>query len=395
MSKFWSIPKSPKQTMELPTKYVPGPGTYDPKFSSTQKKHPQFVQDRDKRFQMKLKNNLGPGSYNPKEKKFKKDREVEFMRRTTLTSETLSPGPGAYDDKFSSVKVRGDLANTMRSTKERNFDNGKPSPGQYNPKYSSTKRRPSSYYLPREPKMKFNPGNNPGAGDYQINDKLTSKHYGTGKFSEKPSIHQVKARKIPAVGEYNIANDMKKGQGNITFDGERGKIKNNNPAPGQYDVKHDIESWNRREYGSTVHPKRKRFLSANTISPSPNKYTPKKAEKNLTFTINPKQLYSNANGVPGPGSYNTPEVEKFKKKTGAQDFTNLPKPHNRKEKQTLGPGSFNVSGNMNKRVHDFGRAPKGLHFKSNTPGPGSYNLTPDLADIPGYIKSTLKGRLET
>ena len=380
--------------MELPNKDVPEPGSYNPKHETLQKKHPQFVQDRDKRFNLKLKNNPGPGSYNPKVNPFKKDREVEFQKRTTLTSETLSPGPGAYKDNFSSVKIKGDLANTMRSKKERNFDNGKPAPGQYNPKYNSVQRRSSSYHLPKEPKMKFNPGNNPAVGQYQTNDSLLSKTYGVGKFSEKPSITPFKDRKVPGVGEYTISNDMKKGQGNINFGGERSKIKNNNPGPGDYESNTNTLSWNRRDYGSTVHPKRKRFLSANTISPSPNKYNPKKPEKNLAFTIAPKKLYSNDNGIPGPGSYN-PDVEKTKKNEKALDFTSLPKAHNRKVKATLGPGDYNISGNLKKNAHDFGRSPKGLHWKSKTPGPGTYNITTDLANIPGYIKSTLKGRLET
>ena len=158
-------------------------------------------------------------------------------------------------------------------------------------------------------------------------------------------------------------------------------------APGHYDPK----LIDRRS--NVVIGKDTRFKEVRSDSPGPDQYDPSKPTKSIHYTMRPKTSMPKFNDVPGPGQYK-PDVKLAKPGMANQKFGRALRSANLNDKINVGPGQYDVSGKLKGPLYSFGKDTKCKVGKNEMPAPNTYAIRSHFSEIPGYIKGTLKGRLD-
>ena len=395
-------PNSCKFGLERKLKYnttdVPGVGTYNPKSEFTKKGFGSVKFGKEK-FHAPVKNNgvPGPGNYDFIEDIGKGASKLSFGGRAKLKIRNTNPGPGQYDPKidFTSKvkKTRASSAMPRQKRFQTDLRNDSPGPGNYNINKADRK---GNVVFGKNPKLKLDSTKSfvPGPGSYKFENHFEEGlKKGRGVSMKGKEKEPRPSTNVPGPGQYNSNYEsLKKNESKISFGrNQRFKVKDETGCkvdPGAYNPDKI------RPKSGVVFGKNARFTDEfkKANSPAPGHYNPIKPEKNIAFTIRPKTALAISNENPGPGTYN-PNVKSVKKTETGVQFGKAKRSHQKKNKKELGPGQYNVRGNMNGVSHSFGKQMKGFKAKKEGPGPGNYNITSDLSDIPSYIKSTLKGRL--
>lgn len=394
-------PNSCKFGLDKKIKYnkndVPGAGTYNPDDTITKKGFTMMRFGTDKAIAVEKPNGVpGPGNYNFVNDIGEGTSKISFGGRAKLKVKNLNPGPGQYNPSVDGLSNMKKTRVSSALPRERRFvekPDGMPGPGIYNPDKLS---KNNNVVFGKDKKIKFNKSKKfvPGPGTYNFETQFEEGMKKGRGFSLRKKDKQLRPTTcVPGPGQYSSnLNSVKKNSSKISFGkNKRFKVKSEvgcKVDPGRYNPNKPRPSSN------VVFGKDKRFSNKDDRkdSPAPNHYNPEKPQKNIKYSMRPKTAVVVKSTNPGPGQYN-PNVDPTKKVEKGSIFSKSKKDYQKKSKKEIGPGQYNISGDMKGKTYSFGKQKKGFNLKKEGPGPGSYNPGSDLSDIPSYIRSTLKGRL--
>jgi len=92
---------------------------------------------------------------------------------------------------------------------------------------------------------------------------------------------------------------------------------------------------------------------------------------------------SNTKYIPGPGAY-SPAVDLTKNKTPGMRMGTGNRSDLYDTKANPGPGQYDVRGRLAGPQWGFGSDLRGKAYKSDVPGPGTYDHKPRIGDVPSY-----------
>jgi len=300
----------------------------------------------------------GPGTYNPHESRTNKSINFGKSHRSTFSGSTGSPGPGAYSPSVSwtsptpaklgkssrpplSVPTQspGPANYEVRSVGEgpsysiygRDFkfssEQG-PGPGTYNPSYSSTFEKMPSYGLGKDHKIqKQKIQDTPGPGNYWVRNGPEGPKWVFGKEERK----RTRATEAPGPGTYyeDVPTTISKRAYSLGAKRPATSTGIKSPGPGQYNPK-------RKEDSPTYSFSKGSRVSMNKTftGPDPGTYEPKlpTSKASNVFGSGIRGPLANAPQSPGPGAYkptyfqDSPSFSIFGKEKVSRN-TNLPVRH--------------------------------------------------------------------
>lgn len=376
---------------------APGAGTYEPKDTFVKRNGPGWKFDTADAFNsVQRTDNPGPGAYEYNSVIGDNRPKYSFGGKMGDNKASDTPAPGNYDPKFDfmSEKANQSIGGVFGKNNRFSGNNNSeiPGPGNYEP--NSIKSKTNTIFgKDRRDKGDKSRLETPGPGNYELQDSIEEglkKKKGVSiKFrgqSAKPSTD------IPGPGAYESKLDtIKKREKNVKIGTDtRFKMEHDDGckvAPGQYEPK----LIDRR--ANVVIGKDSRFKESRNDSPGPNQYDPKLPIKNIQYSMRPKSSLPKYNDVPGPGEYE-PNVGVAKPNMPNQRFGRSLRSANLNDKINIGPGHYDLTGKVAGPYYSFGKDGKCKTGKNEMPGPGNYTIKSAFSEIPGYIKSTLKNRLD-
>lgn len=327
-----------------------------------------------------------------------------------------SPGPTSYHPSKPKTSISFSMGNKVHNL------SSVPSPitlgpGEYNANYDSIKPVKANTIGKSIRDTGFVRSDHPGPGCYDIMPIQDSPKYGFGREERCKLI----VPNYPAPGEYNIpglGDEASKKMGKTMLPKRPiGSDDNNVPGPGAYNAKLPIES-----PSFSVGKDKRSTVMVNAQTPGPGAYTPAQSPgrspgKSIGNGIRPPM--SQCNNYPGPGSYEAPSYIAYGPKYSLlgrkgenRDGVSMPGPgHYEPDFQAvkgqkthaiigtgkrimgLRPGTLNVPGpgayEPRERSESprwtFKRGPRDPTSMDDDPGPGQYEITATIPDVPKYL----------
>lgn len=379
---------------------TPGVGAYELNDSFTKKNSPGWKFTTFEAFSgVQKTDSPGPGAYENKSIIGQDKPHYSFRRRVSLPKPCDTPAPGKYDPKFGFVSVKANQ--TLASIFGKNIRFAKtqaenvPGPGIYE---SNVPKSNISVVFGKAKKDKSDadkakipgPGNYEIKGEFELSVKLKK---GFSIRLRNRSAHQ--SCMTPGPGTYKVIyqsftkkpKSIKIGK-ELRFKTEDSRDgRDCKPAPGQYDPFAVSSKKN------VIIEKDSRFKELQSDSPAPDQYDPKLPTKSIMYTMRPRALLSTLNNTPGPGQYNL-KMDALKPNSQKCKFDKSFRSENVNDSSLVGPAQYNVTEKIKGPFFSFGKNKKNKAVESDVPGPGEYMIKSALNDIPRYIKSGLKNRLE-
>lgn len=376
---------------------APGAGTYEPKDTFVKPNGPGWKFGTADAFgTMARSDSPGPGAYENKTTIGDNKPKYSFKGKAGDAKPSDTPAPGNYDPKFDFYSVKGNQANGTIIGKDERFSKLSkeivPGPGVYDPAFIKSK---ANTVFGKDTKGKVDKSRLevPGPGNYEFQGEFEEglkKNRGASMKmrgqSAKPSTE------VPGPGAYDSKIDtvLKKGKSVKIGHDTRFKMEQEEGCkvpPGQYEPK-PMGSRSNVKIGRET-----RFKEVRSGSPGPDQYDPKILKKEIKYSMRPKTSIPKHSNVPGPGQYD-PNVGVAKPSMPNQKFSRSLRSANLSDKINIGPGQYDVSGKIKGPYYSFGKDDKCKIGKNDLPGPGNYAIKSAFSEIPSYIKSTLKNRLD-
>ena len=161
-------------------------------------------------------------------------------------------------------------------------------------------------------------------------------------------------------------------------------LKNNNPGPGNYNIKNQSSSPKYTMVFKPINTEEKER------SPGPI-YYPKSNSKNIKISITGKEKkLKNYNETPGPNSYNNNKMNYVKRnypswKIGTS--TRGDEIKKERKKNVPGPGTYKVRTKIKKGGFKFGTSNRLSYSVSQSPGPGAYRIPCSIVDVNDYTRA--------
>lgn len=375
---------------------VPGPGSYDSpgKVSTSAPKHIFGVKSPQKYESFAP----GPGAYDPATQKGY-DRNAPsytFGSKTGVANDkTRVPGPGSYE-QTSKIQNIASPGYRIGSAKRDGLykDSTTPGPGSYGTRPTSAFNKESG------PKYGFGTANRdelagmsrtlPGPGAYEHKGMFESPVKGGGAsiVPRRPDSAIFSAGRTPGPGAYTVNTNLKTTTSPAYRMGSASrdtKERAGAPGPGNYDPR-AVQGKGGVRIGTSVRSP----LNRNSGTPGPGSYEYKlKVGEGPKYVMNPRREEggavntSNSRYVPGPGSYN-PEVHMTRDKAPGVKMGSSNRADLYEGRANPGPGQYDVRGRLNGPKWGFGSENRGQGYKSDTPGPGSYDHKPKIGDVAPY-----------
>lgn len=289
---------------EVVKEKAPGPGAYDPKADLKYKSGPSFsISGVHGDQYMPTKGIPGPGTYDSPERPATSGFKFGSDKRQGLASRGDAPGPGQYTVPTTIGKEGKNIIIAGRYEDKR--DVNQVGPGQY--QLPSTLSGPKFSMGAGEKGTKLNKDAllNPPPGTYTI-DANAGKHHSPGIVFGKDKRDHLKGDSLPGPGNYQMPSTLD--SRGITIQGKHEeKIKERAPGPGAYEAKEDP----RKTHGGGVkfgHDSKGKG-ARDTGAPGPGQYKiDQPYDKGPKFgkDLRDKPIKSD---MPGPGQYNTRKEE--------------------------------------------------------------------------------------
>jgi hypothetical protein len=219
----------------------------------------------------------------------------------------------------------------------------------------------------------------PGPGAYSVGDLKDKRGFSmSSRYPEKERLGS------PGPGAYSPtkskdAPNYSMGTGKRDSFSKSGMV----PGPGSYDSKPWGANQGTYRFGSST----RRPLSAGTSAPGPGTYYNPKNQGGPSYSMRPKTAKERSTDGPGPGAYDQSPKKIVHDaviggKFGSSSRTSLDKAGN-----PVGPGMYDIRGNLGGPKWGFGSANRGGFDKNDSPGPGSYNMKATVPDVPYYERT--------
>jgi len=421
----WSMGTSKRNAFQ--SNAAPGPGSYEPHTRNRQASPSWKVGSAPRGHSIKS-DTPGPGTYNSPGKISTSTPQHGFGVKTPQKYQSLAPGPGAYDPN--NVKSYEHIPPSYTFGAKTNVPNGKtsvPGPGTYDqssrimsqttpgfrvgtakrdglyqtsqtPGPGSYGTRPTSAFNKESgPKYGFGSANRdelnnmsktlPGPGTYDFRGTFESPTKGTTLVPRRPdSAVFSTAGRNPGPGAYspNLSTKQNGPAYRIGSASRDNKAHSGAPGPGNYEPQ-VIRGKQGVKIGTSVRSP----LSTSGATPGPGTYdyTLKVAE-GPKYVMNPRRDdgmgMTQTKYVPGPGAY-TPDVGLTRDKAPGVKMGTSNRSALYDTKANPGPGQYDVRGRVAGPQWGFGSDMRGKGYKSDVPGPGTYEHKSKLGDVPSYV----------
>lgn len=395
---------------EKRTTFVPGPGAYDTRGKG---ESPQFSLGKGKRWRgSENKTEVpGPGAYPPPSRPRAASAILGTSKRPGLTVPSFSPGPGAYP--VSAEKAGPQYSISGRYQVQQRAHS--PGPGQYDHShYGYVLQRPASaVWGPDHQRSHDLNQSAPGPGQYPLHYKPAGPNYSFGTEKQRnwlkddpnpgPGTYVVKApadtraaslsgrhplkdpKVVPGPGAYSVKDQAK----TPAFSVGRGlrsdiSMAKDVPGPGQYAAKGSLSKQGGR-IGTSTRKAGERVSTA----PGPGNYAVGTTiGESPAYSLRGRYYTEKRQNVPGPGAYNQ-DADSILEHSPSVAFgrqSKDPLPHS-KSTDSTGPGRYYSPLKPAGVQWSFGSEKKGTEFKSDIPGPGTYDVQSTIAVLPSYVKS--------
>lgn len=343
-----------------------------------------------------------------------KGRSPKPIKEKNDKSKIDAPGPTSYNPTKLKTEISFSMGNKVFSMHKDPVTIG---PGHYNPNIDSVLPVRSNTIGRSARETEFGRSDLPGPGYYEINPIKDSPKYTFGKDPKDKFV----APNVPSPGEYNIPGmgeePNKKVGKTILPKRSLGSDDNNVPGPGSYNAKLPKES-----PSFSVGKDKRTTLMADRKNPGPGTYSPIQSQNKSpgkTIGSGPRPPINAINGYPGPGAYESysfttsgPKYSVIGRKGEGTETGALPGPGHYepdflavKGERTHavigtgqriiglrpgilnvpGPGTYESRGQGESPKWSFKRASKTQNNYEGDPGPGHYEITSTIPDVPKYL----------
>lgn len=339
---------------------LPGPGQYSPSISKYEKS-PCYRIGTSNRSTFAYSSTPGPGAYNPNNLKFDNTPSFSYGKGTRISArQAQTPGPGSYLTKPIFATIGGKIGTSNRDSFAAN--SLAPGPGAYSPasraiegpKYTMSSRRPltAGAALP-----------GPGAYNVVFNDITTrdkSPSYRIGSAERRP---MTSPDKIPGPGNYSIGSSLQGPKWGFGTSNRSPNKRDNSPGPGSYQYTNKLN-----ETGFTIQGRYK--PTSSFLTPGPGTYTVQSPVKGTAWSMGRavRNSFDGKLSTPGPGSYAAPSSLS----KNAAVFLSASRKSISQQNFVPGPGQYSVSFSQASPAYSIGSRP-GTQKKDSVPGPGQYN----------------------
>jgi len=227
-----------------------------------------------------------------------------------------------------------------------------------------------------------NRSDSPGPGAYSPLLSTEGPNYSVGKGRRDSSNNR---HSMPGPGAYDNRPWTAETVGSCKFgSGSRRPFSANQttPGPGAYENKSWSVNKGMYKFGSST----RRPLSAGSHAPGPGAYNAAKKFDGPAYSMRPKTLKDKFTDVPGPGTYDQSPKRIVHDSVIGGKFGNSARSSTDKFSNPVGPGMYDTRGKFGGPKWGFGSSSRGDFDKTDSPGPGSYNLKPTVPDVPYYYK---------
>ena len=379
-----SFGKGPR-SLSNPKPDFPGPGSYtipsflDISLNSKTSKRVKPLRERNDKSKI---DTPGPASYNPQKSPTIIGYSMGNKTFSYISNEVNPIGPGQYDANIYSIKPV--ISNTIGKGERNDSFNiyHNPGPGAYE---ISEEHEIPQYVFPKELRGKRNIPDYPGPGEYHIPDLSDELKHKMGKtmLPRRPLI--TKDSGAPGPGGYHAKLPATTPSFSVGL-GKRPNLVgiNQHPGPGAYSPTDPTKDVRSKSIGTGLRPP----ISKTNNFPGPGAYDCQ------SFTIDgPKYSLQgrkpeskNILAPPGPGQYN-PEISAVKPQAthtiiGTGQRTN----ESRRGLRTVpGPGAYSPNVDSNSPKWTFKKDPKEKVNFEDEPGPGQYEFSATVPDVPKYL----------
>lgn len=376
---------------------APGAGTYEPKDTFIKRTGQSWKFGTAEAFNnVPRTDSPGPGAYEINPAIGDSKPKFSFGVKTNNSKLNDTPAPGNYEPKFDFISDKGNQSMGTSFGKNSRFYSTKDEttlgPGLYEPNIPKSR---CNIVFGKDRRDKFDKlkGDMPGPGNYEISGAIEEglkKKRGVSIKMRGQSANLPK--EMPGPGSYDLNVDLIKKRDQSVKIGKNPRFRTEleegcKSSPGQYEPK-ILERKSNLVFGKDL-----RFKEVRNDSPAPGQYDPQPPAKSIKFTMRPKTSISKFNDAPGPGQYSA-NIALAKPKMPNLKFGTALRSAHLNDKNNIGPGQYDTVGKTTGPSYSFGKDKKCKLENTDLPGPGNYTIKSAFSDIPSYIKSTLKNRLD-
>ena len=366
---------------------IPGPGNYNPKDELTRHGTPGTVMGRGKRDGLGLRGDgaPGPGNYDVSHSA-ERGKAFSFghgIRDDSLERQTRGiPGPGTYATQTYVGKDTQGKTIAGR-VKERSL-NDVPGPGTYVP---ADKRAGPAYSLSghrtEDPLMKEK-SKLPPPGTYNPDDKFVKHKSPNVSFGTRPKTSDLRGDGAPGPGQYQLKSTL---EGPSFHIGSKVPevFKEKAPGPGAYEPKSDLKY--RTGPAFTMSGITGNEYMPTKGMPGPGTYdSPQRPSTGVRFGSEKRQGLGNRGDSPGPGQYQVPTTIGKEGKS----VIIAGRHEEKKDVNQVGPGQYQLPTTLSGPKFSMGSGEKGTKLNRdalNNPPPGTYTIDPNAGrhHSPGMV----------